>query len=219
MIKIDDDLLKLNEKLVYSIINEYSKGDNKEDLYQVGMMAVIKAAKKYNENKNTKFSSYAYYYIKGEILKYLRESNSIRPSKDVISLYKKILLLKETIYKTSGKLITNEEISKTLSLPSEKIYEIENACLKVESLDSYINEEKNISLIDTIESKKVIDDFDLIALKDAISSLSQEEKAFIYERYYNNKTQTELAKEKNITQVKIYRYEKKILNKMKDKIV
>lgn len=218
MLKIDNEFIELNEKLVYSIINEYSNKETIDDLYQVGMMAVMKAAKNFDESKGVKFSSYAYYYIKGEVLKYIRENRCMRLSKDMVKNYIKIIKAKEYIYKTYGRNVTSEELSKLTNIDEIKINEIVSACSIIESLDSTINEEDDYTLLDTIKSNEKVSSIDLILLKDAISSLDKEEQQFIYERYYNNKSQTEIAKEKNTTQVKVYRYERSLLDKMKEKV-
>ena len=73
MIKVDNEFLELNKNLVFSIVNKYASNYNKEDLYQVGMMAVIRASEMYDNERNVKFSTFAYKYILVEILKYIRE--------------------------------------------------------------------------------------------------------------------------------------------------
>ena len=83
-----DNILEY-EKLVKSICNRYCKYDDFDDLYQVGMIGLINAKKKYKENKNTKFSTYAYYYILGEVTKYIRENRLIKISPEIIKLSKK----------------------------------------------------------------------------------------------------------------------------------
>lgn len=216
MLKIDNDFVELNKKLVYSIVNKYASNYNKEDLYQVGMIAVMKASEMFDKDKGVKFSTFAYKYILGEILKYIREDKGIRVSRDIISYYIKIMNLKEQIYLTYGRNAKDEEISKLTGLSVEKIYEVINLCKNIESLDNVISSDgKEITLMDTIEYEEKIDKEDLIGLKEALSSLDNEERKFIYQRYYENKTQTEIAKEKNINQVKVYRYERSILDKLK----
>ena len=87
------------------------------------------------------------------------------------------------------------------------------------SLNKIISDDEEITLEDTIYNIESVDRNDLINLNDALRSLSKKERKLIYERYYQNKTQTELAKEKNTSQVKIYRYERKVLDKLKDKML
>lgn len=215
---VNEELLKSNEKLVFSIIKKYSNNDNYEDLYQVGMLAIIKAAKNYKPNEKVKFSTYAYLYIKGEILKAIN-TKSVKINKDAISDYIKIKKIKDHIYQIYGKKVSSDELSKLTGISELRICEIENAFKGSESLDSYINDEENIKLVDTIKEDNRININDYIELKDALNSLNNEEKRFLLERYYNEKTQTEIAKEKNTTQVKIYRYERKVLDKLKEKMI
>lgn len=218
MIALTNDLIKLNEKLVYSIVNKFSNKYNEEDLYQVGMMAITKAAKKYDKNKNVKFSTFAYTYILGEVLKYISEDRSVTVSREVVNNYTKIMKAKDYVYKTYGRNISNEELAELTGIDSNKINEIINACIKPERLDSSLNEDNKDSLIDTIKYEENLGKTDLINLKDAINNLSTEEKKYLYNRYFEDKTQSEIAKEKNISQVKTYRYERNILDKLKEKI-
>ena len=98
MLKIDDNFVELNKKLVWSIVNKYSSNYNKDDLYQVGMIGAMNACKNYDEKNGIKFSTFAYKHILGEILKYIREDKSLKISRDTIKQYKQILKIKEYIY-------------------------------------------------------------------------------------------------------------------------
>jgi len=207
-------MLELQEKLVYSIISKYANNSNREDLYQVGMIGAITAYNKYDESLGVKYSTYAYKYILGEVLKYLREDRSIRVSRDIINDYKKIMIGKDYIYKEYG-YVDNKKLSKILNIGEERINEVLNYSDNTISINKPIGED--ITLEDTIKDNK-LDLNDLVSLKEALSNLSNEEKKLIYERYYNNLTQTEIAKRDNISQVKVYRLERKILDKLKDKM-
>ena len=219
MLKINNELIVNYEKLVYSIISKYSNETNKDDLFQVGMIGAITAYKKYNEKCGVKFTSFAYKYILGEVLKYLREDKNIRLSRDIISDYRKITIAKEKIYLNYGRQSSIEELSKVLNISKERILEVERLNEKEVSLNKIISDDEKITLEDTIYNIESVDRNDLINLNDALRSLSKKERKLIYERYYQNKTQTELAKEKNTSQVKIYRYERKVLDKLKDKML
>ena len=207
-------MLELQEKLVYSIINKYSNIYNKEDLFQVGMIGAITAYQKYDKNLGVKYSTFAYKYILGEVLKYLREDRNIRVSRDIINDYKKILIAKDYIYKEYG-YIDDSKLCKILGISEERLNEVIKYNDNIVSLNKPIGEE--ITLEDTIKDNS-IELNDKVALKLAVKDLNNEEKKLIYERYYNNLTQTELAKKNNTSQVKIYRLERKILDKLKDKM-
>lgn len=218
MLKLTDELISSYEKLVYSIISKYSNPSNKDDLFQVGMLGVMNASKNYDSTSGVKFTSFAYKYILGEVLKYLREDRNIRISRDLISDYRKIIIAKERAYKAYGRPIKNSELSKILNMSEERINEAINYNEKEMSLSTVISDDEKITLEDTIYNKDRIDEIDMISLKEAFEELDEDEKEIIYKRYFENKTQTEVAKEHNVTQVKIYRYERKILDKMKDKM-
>ena len=207
-------MLELQEKLVYSVINKYANIYNKDDLFQVGMIGALTAYQKYNESLGVKYSTYAYKYILGEVLKYLREDRNIRVSRDIINDYKKILIARDYIYKEYGR-VDNSKLCKILGISEDRLNEVLKYNDSVISLNKPIGEE--ITIEDTIKDNSV-DMNDRVALKLAFKDLNNEEKRLIYERYYNNLTQTEFAKKNNTSQVKVYRLERKILDKLKDKM-
>jgi RNA polymerase sporulation-specific sigma factor len=207
-------MLELQEKLVYSIISKYANNSNREDLFQVGMIGAITAYNKYDNSMGVKYSTYAYKYILGEVLKYLREDRSIHLSREIINDYKKILIGRDYIYKEYG-YVDNKKLSKILGIDEERINEVLKYNDSIVSISKPIKED--LTLEDTIKDNK-LDLNDLVSLKEALNDLSNKEKKLIYERYYNDLTQTEIAKRDNISQVKVYRLEKKILDKLKDKM-
>ncbi|MBO6145867.1 MAG: sigma-70 family RNA polymerase sigma factor [Bacilli bacterium] len=212
MLKLTNELIKLYEKKVLFIANKYSNKSNFEDLYQAGMTGLLEASKNYNENLNTSFSTFSELYIKGEILDYIRKDKNIKVSRDYYRLKKKIDIVKSRMNKDP----TIEELSYILNEPKDKIISVINTDQNVKSIEEPITED--LSLKDTISSKEEVDSLDLLCLKDALNELSKEDKKLIKERYYNGKTQTELAKEMNISQVKVYRLERRILNELENKL-
>ena len=219
MLKLNNELIKEYERLVYSIIKNYATESNKEDLFQEGMMGLIDASKTYKEG-STKFSSFAYMHILGRVLKYIREDRNMKIGRDLIKDYKRVLLLKEQIYKSYGRPASEEDICRILKMDKSRLNEVLLYNEKELSLNKVVSdEEKNIELEDTIYNKEEIDKLDMFDLKEALSNLSKEERDLIYKRYYENMTQAEIAKENSTSQVKIYRYERRILDKLKDKIM
>jgi RNA polymerase sporulation-specific sigma factor len=178
------------------------------------MMGAIIAYNKYDKSIGVKYSTYAYKYILGEVLKYLREDRSIHISRDIINDYKKILIGREYIYKEYGR-VEDSKLCKILGISENRLNEVLNYNDSIISLNKPIGEE--ITIEDTIKDNSM-DMNDKVALKLAFKDLNSEEKRLIYERYYNNLTQTELAKRENMSQVKVYRLERKILDKLKDKM-
>lgn len=212
MLNLTNELIKLYEKKVLFIANKYSNKSNFEDLYQAGMTGLLEASKNYNENLNTSFSTFSELYIKGEILDYIRKDKNIKVSRDFYRLKKKIDIVKDRMKKEP----TIDELSYILGESKEKILTVINTDQNVKSIEEPITED--LTLKDTISKKEEIDSFDLLCLKDALNELNEDEKNLIKERYYNGKTQTQLAKEMNISQVKVYRLERKILDELENKL-
>lgn len=211
-----DDLLDY-ESLVYSIINKYKGYFEQDDLYQVGMMGLIQAYKNFNDSFNIKFSSYAYYYINGEVLKYMREAKTIRVSKDVIKLNRSIEKTKDVMRQKLGREPTITEISLFLEEDEEKIRDAVLATQEVKSLDFTYDEESS----ELYNSIKIIDhgmNDDILDLRDEITKLNPEERNIILARYYEEMTQSEASKELGISQVQVSRKEGKILEKLKQRL-
>ena len=109
-----EEIIKVNSGLIYMIMNKYFKGYDKDDLYQVGMLGLIDAYKHYNSNYDTKFSTFAYYYIVGEVNKYIRENSSLKVSKNLIEVKKKILDCRDVMTQKLGRVPTNWAIKYSL---------------------------------------------------------------------------------------------------------
>lgn len=207
-----DNILEY-ENLIYKMISQYKSFD-KEDLYQVAMMGLMKAKKNYKESENTKFSTYAYYYILGEINNYITASNPVKVSRDLLRLNKSLEQAKEVMRQRLKREPTTEELSIFLEEPVEKIQEATLATRQVESLD-YAYEEENMDLYNSIGTEEIGMNDEILDLKNAISSLPQEEQQLIIARYFNDLTQQETSKTLGISQVQVSRKETKILEKLK----
>ena len=218
MLTLTDDMMKLYENKIMYIVNKYSNNYNKEDLISQGKLGLIKASKKYDASLGIKFSTFSEKYILGEILEYIRNDKNIKVSRDFIRLKKKIDIVSNEFYETKKRYPTVKEISFILNENENKIIEVLNINQNTKSIDEKINDNEDILLKDTISKKENIEIDDLIILKDALNDLSKEEKNIINERYYNGKTQTQLAKELNTSQVKVYRMERKILDELNYKM-
>ena len=204
------------ENLVYSIINKYS-GFDKDDLYQVGIMGLVQAYKNYKSSFNVKFSSYAYYYILGEVTKYIRENKSIRVSKDILKLKSLIDKTKIIMMQRLGREPTISEVSLYLEIDEEKVSDVLCSVCDVKSLDYVYDEDGN----EMYASLGVYDnnmDLDFINLRDVVDGLSDEEKELIISRYFEDMTQCEVSEKLGISQVQVSRKENKILEKLKNKI-
>ena len=210
-------LIKQNKNLIYSIINYFPNFQNKEDLFQVGCIGLIKAYQRFDKHANIKFSTYAYNYIIGEIKKYIREDKSIKISREISLLNyrinKAIILLSQKLMREP----TIKELASFLEIDEYYISEALNALNPVQSLDETLKEDDTFSLYEVIPSKDGEND-DYLILKESISKLNKDEQKLIELRYYENRTQTEVASYFNTNQTGISREEKKILVKLRNSL-
>lgn len=190
---------------------------NKEDLFQVGCIGLIKAYKKYNQNLNVKFSSFAYKYIWGEMKKYIREDKSFKVNREISNVNYKI---NQAINLLSQKLMREpslEEVSRYLEIPINIINLAIGSVKPVQSLDEVVTDEDSFSLYELIPSKEYDIDTNIM-LQNSINNLSEEERRIIELRYYENRTQTEIANSIGKNQTWISREEQKILVKLKNSL-
>lgn len=202
-----EELLDYN-KLIYSIINKYPKRFDREDLYQVAMLGLMDAYSHYQESYDTKFSSFAYYYIIGEVNKYIRESNSVKVSKSLIDLKKKALKVKEVMAQKLGREPSIEELAIYLDVDYEDLSNAFIATDEVECIDNVVDARS----YDNTSS-------DIMDLEDEINKLPKRERDLILARYYNDYTQKEVSSLLGISQVQVSRNEAKILQKLKNNLV
>ena len=209
--KLQELILK-NENLIYSIIHKFRSKDY-DDLYQAGCVGLIKAYKNFKDEQDVKFTSYAYNYILGEIYTYLINNRSIHMSPMNIKLLKSVNKAHEILTNHLGRSPTISELCSFCEINQQKYNELQGMTT-IESLDYEYN---SIDLYNFVSNENLSKDV-LIDLKNALNCLTIDEKKLINARYFNNYTQSKLAKEYNTNQVKISREEKKILNKLKAKM-
>ena len=218
MIKLTNEMVVLLDSKVSYIVNKYAQNYNREDLIQAGKMGIVKAAQNYEESIGVKFSTFCEKYILGEILKYIREDKNIKVSRDFIKLKKKIDIAKEHFIMKIGRNPTTIELSYIIGVDEKKIIDVLGFDQNIRSIDMSIDNDSDLTLSDMIKEDEKLDKIDIISLNDALKDLTTEERKIIEERYYNGKTQTELASEMNISQVKVYRMERRILDDLNDKL-
>ncbi len=206
-----------NEGLVYSIINKYHGYYDKEDLYQVGIIGLIDASKKFDSSMGVKFSTYAYKYILGEVTKYMRENVGLRVSRDVLKLKQAINNTRDLLRQKLSREPTIEELSVFLEIDDKKIQEIDSITQDVQSLDFCYQEESD-NLYNSVKVEEQEYNPNILDLKSEIEKLDPLEKQIIYSRYYNDLTQSETSKELGISQVQVSRKETKILEKLKTRL-
>ena len=212
------NLIIENEKLIYSIANYFKNYNSREDLYQAGCLGLISAYKKYNPNMNCKFTTYAYPYILGEMRKLVREDKGLKISREITKLNLKIekayILLSQKLMKEPSTL----EIANFLEIPEFYVSEAMLSLNKIKSIDEPVTSEgKGFTLQDVIGKSNNIDD--LIMLRESLTTLNNEEKEIINNRYMKDYTQSETSKIVGISQVQVSRKEQKVLQKLKQKMV
>jgi len=225
MVQEDVDVIMEYEWIIHTIMKRFSSytTSSKEDLYQVGILALLKAYQNFDPNYGVKFSSYAYPYVLGEISKYVKDDRSIHVSHDVIKLNASLERAKDILTQKLMRAPTLEELSLFLDIDQEKIVQIVQAkmsTLYVKSLDYTLNEEEDsMNLYHSIKKEESSYDPDILDLKDALVKLGEEERKLIYSRYYQDMTQSETSAILGMSQVQVSRKEAKILQKLKQDLV
>ena len=211
------DVIIENEGLIYKIIDKYRNYFELEDLYQVGVIGLIKASKTYNREYGTKFTSYAYPFILGEVIKYINEYRNIKVSKCSTKLYIKILKAIETLSQKMMKIPNTYELSLFLEVDETIIIEALSSHATIESLDRIISQDdRNLELYNKFGYyDETIENYPLIA---ELEKLSPMDRAIIQARYYDNMSQSETGKTLGLYQVEVSRREKKILARLKNNI-
>lgn len=214
------NLVLENKNLIYKISTFFTSYSNKEDLFQVGCVGLINAYKKYDGSFNTKFSTYAYPFILGEMNNYVKKDRGIKISRDVTRLNsmieKSCILLTQKLMREPS----INEISSYLGIDECLVVDALISRYPIRSVDSVINDDgKEMTLLDTIADIQSMDINTLIALKEELSKLSDDEKQLINDRYVKDLTQSEVAYNMGISQVQVSRKEQKVLRKLRDGLV
>lgn len=205
-------LIEEYKPLILSIAKKFNNIE-KEDLFQVGALGLKKAFDNYDETSATKFSTYAYKYIYGEMYNLIYKNSDLKITKDTLKLYKSIIKTYQLLTQKNNKIPTTLEIAMTLEVEESLINAVIVSCQKAPSLDANYCDDKDIKEVINIEENISLDD--KIFLNDAINQLQEPEKTIIKQRYYNDLTQSEIAALLGISQVKVSRYEKKGIEKMR----
>ena len=212
-----EEFINGNLRLVLSVIQKFNnRGENVDDLFQVGCVGLIKAIDNFDISVGVKFSTYAVPMIIGEIRRYLRDYNSIRVSRSIKDLAYKALQAKENYIKTNNKEPTIAEIAKIIDSTEKEVSNAFDAILEPVSLFEPVFHDGTDTLfvMDQVSDLKNIDEnwIESISLKEAISKLSPREKNIVNLRFYQGKTQMEVAKEIGISQAQVSRLEKNAIS-------
>lgn len=211
-----EEVIASTSGMVYMIINKYFKGYDKEDLYQVGVIGIIKAYNNYKKEHNAKFSTYAYTYIYGEIYTYINNLRGIKLARENYSLYKKINEAQNILRQKLMREPSTYELSSFLELDYKLIENIITSMQSIDSLERTItSSDKDLSLFDTVSDNKDYYNIDFFMLNEEINSLPEPWKEVIKLRYFEDKTQSEVARMLGMNQVEISRGEAKVLQKIR----
>ncbi len=215
------DLYSKNKNLIYSLMKRFSyQNDEKDDLFQIGSLGLIKAIQNFDPSYNVKFSTYAVPLILGELRKYFRESTGIKVARSLKELGSALLKKKEEYFNTYQKEPSIDELKDMFNVSYEDVVLALESFYKPTSLDKTIgDEEDGNSLQDFLseDNHKMISEF--IDLDLALQSLDNKERLFVHLRYYENMTQADIAKRLFTSQVNVSRLEKKVLKKMRERIM
>ena len=219
-----EELICGNLRLVLSIIKRFSsRRENADDLFQVGCLGLVKAVDNFNTELDVKFSTYAVPMIIGEIRRYLRDNTALRISRSIRDLAYKALRIRENIQSTKDCEPSLDELATELDVKKEALSEAMEAVVEPISIYEPVYSEGGDSLyvIDQLSDGSGADDswLESIALKDAMGVLGERERSIITMRYFNNRTQTEIANKIGISQAQVSRLEKAALEKMRRKMV
>lgn len=218
-----DKFVQGNLRLVLSVIQRFNnRGENVDDLFQVGCIGLIKAIDNFDLSQNVQFSTYAVPMIIGEIRRYLRDNNSIRVSRSLRDIAYKALQAKERLTIKNEKEPTVSEIAKELNLPKEDVvFALDSIQDPVSLYEPVYNDGADaIYVMDQVSDDKNTDDnwLEEIALKEALKKLNVREKHILDLRFFKGRTQMEVASELGISQAQVSRLEKSALKHMRKHI-
>ena len=207
-----------NNGLIWSIVKRFHGRTEPEDLYQIGAIGLLKCIDKFDISYEVKFSTYAVPMIMGEIRRFLRDDGTIKVSRSLKELAYHAKKIQDNVLKQENRDISIKELSVELDVTMEKLILAMEAARDVQSIDvseDYNSENKTQrihQIYDGYENEKI---FERIALKEALERLNTKERQIIFMRYFQDKTQSDVARCIGISQVQVSRIEKRILQQMK----
>ena len=217
-------LIEGNLRLVLSVIQRFDKrGESPDDLFQVGCIGLIKAIANFDPTKQVRFSTYGVPMIAGEVRRYLRDNSAIRVSRSIRDVAYRVLQCKEGLILRLGREPTLEEISKELQLPVEDVSEaLDAVCAPVSLYDPvYSDGGDPLTVMDQVKDTKntEVSWMEHITLQNAFKALGDREKQILSLRFYDGKTQMEVADLVGISQAQVSRLEKGAINAMRKSVV
>ena len=218
-----EKLIEGNLRLVLSVIQRFDKrGENPDDLFQVGCIGLIKAISNFDPDKQVRFSTYGVPMIAGEVRRYLRDNSAIRVSRSIRDVAYRCLQCKEALTAELGRDPTLEEIARTLALPPEEVSQaLDAVCAPVSLYDPvYTDGGDPLTVMDQVRDTRNTEDgwMDHITLRTAFRQLQPREKQILSLRFYDGKTQMEVAGALGISQAQVSRLEKGAITAMRKSV-
>ena len=214
-----EELVQGNLRLVLSVVQRFAgRGENPDDLFQVGCIGLIKSIDNFDLSQNVRFSTYAVPMIIGEIRRYLRDNNAIRISRSTRDVAYRAMQAKELLQSEMQREPTIEEIAQKIQLPREEVVLALEAIVEPISLYEPVYNDGGDTIFVMDQVGDCNDDrswLDEITLKDAIAALSDREKRILHLRFFKGLTQVEVSAEIGISQAQVSRLEKGALDKIK----
>ena len=221
--KAREELINGNLRLVLSVIQKFTgRGENADDLFQVGCVGLIKAIENFDITQPVRFTTYGVPMIAGEVRRYLRDNRSIRVSRSMRDTAYRVMQAREKLMAQSQREPTVEQLAKELDIPREDVVFAMDAIVDPVSLFEpiYSDSGDTVCVMDQVKDSKNTDEqwLEQIALKDAIDRLGEREKHILSLRFYEGKTQMEVSAEVGISQAQVSRLEKNALKAIKKNI-
>lgn len=218
-----EQIVEENTGLIWCVVKRFfGRGIDAEDLFQIGSIGLLKAIDKFDLSYDVKFSTYAVPMISGEIKRYLRDDGMIKISRSLKELSYKIYQAREQLQTGLGREPTVEELARATGTDREEVVQALEAGTEVESIYKPVGQKegKEIRLMDKLEEKECREEkmLDRMLLAQLLETLDRQERQLIYMRYFQEKTQTETGKILGISQVQVSRMEKRILERMREKV-
>ena len=216
-------LIEGNLRLVLSVIQRFDKrGESPDDLFQVGCIGLIKAISNFDPTKQVRFSTYGVPMIAGEVRRYLRDNSPIRVSRSIRDVAYKVLQCKESLTTSLGREPTLEEVSKALDIPQEEVSQaLDAVCAPVSLFDPVYDQGGDpLTVMDQVKDERCTEQnwMEHIALRGAFAKLSPREKQILSLRFYDGKTQMEVAGTLGISQAQVSRLEKGAISSMRKSV-
>lgn len=221
--KARERLIEGNLRLVLSVIQRFDKrGESPDDLFQVGCIGLMKAIANFDPDKQVRFSTYGVPMIAGEVRRYLRDNSALRVSRSIRDTAYRVLQCKEALLLKLGREPTLEEISKELEIPMDEVSQaLDAVCAPVSLYDPvYADGGDPLTVMDQVRDTKntEADWMEHISLRNAFQGLNPREQQILSLRFYDGKTQMEVANVLGISQAQVSRLEKGAINTMRKSV-